>query len=751
MNLMSFMSLIAFFTLLITGVYVFFDNHKSRLHKQFLLLSVAFGMYALSFVFIYTSPTSAYAFFWFRMSSIGWTLFPAIFVNLSLALTGRDKTSNRTLLQALIFLPGIVFLFRSFVYSLYANDFIWFNNYWKFIPDFSSPWMWLFLLYLSIYLAFGSTIIFLWKAKTSLQKFRIQGSVILWMVAVGYLLSLTSNLLLPLLNINAVPEFAHLSCTIMMIGIGFAIVKYKDVPIRSGFAGNQVFDATSDIVFITDQQLKIVEVNNTASNTLGYGSSTLKGKPLNDFLSIPPTWPDDNMKTQRKITEAKNDVFLFPNNGMKIPVILRVKPVYDYTRDLAGYVFLAIDQQANIKLNKVVEERRELQYELTKAREKANESDKLKSTFLANISHELRTPLNGILGFAEILKLELDDSHFSEIADHIDRSGNRLLGTLNSIIDLSLIEANKNEIDKLPVDICSLVEKKAAIYKNYAVSKNLAFTINIHGQPIMSRTDQRLVGHVLSNLLDNAIKYTEAGSIEISCKQISAGKRSWAMISVKDSGIGIDKQEFSKIFKRFTQSSEGQSRAYEGMGIGLSICKHFVELLDGEIWVDSEIGKGSVFYVKIPSYTPDLSDEKAKTFNPIADTTKPHKRTPAHFRPCVLIVEDEKNNREYMKHLLMEHYDVDTSENGIKALDRVTRFKYDMIFMEVNLNREMTGIEAMRKIRKIEHYRHCPITAVTASTMKNTKKELLDKGFSHYLAKPFTKDQLIYFTQKMLG
>lgn len=749
MNLLSFISLLAFFVYIVAGVYVFLDNYKSRLHITFLFMNLSFALYSLAYTFFYLVPTKDFAVFWFRISSVGWTLFPAILLNFALSLTGKYKKLNDTLLQPLIFLPGMVFLIRSLVYRLYVKDFVWNGSFWKFIPDYSSSWLWLFIFYLSSYVLFSFILILRWRNNSSKNKYRTLGSITSGLILFGYLASITSNFVLPAFQILYIPEFSHLACSIVMVGFGFGVIKYKHSVLTPFTAGEAIFSAMQDMVFITNEKLTIIQANKSVRDISGFLTEELLGKPLREFVNWPDKWSVTEKHGFITADETQSNVMLRSKGGERIPVLMTGKAVTDDYNDLMGYLFVAADIRNEIKLKNETEERRELQHELTKARGKAEESDKLKSTFLSNISHELRTPLNGILGFAEILKLELQNSAFSDIADHIDQSGNRLLGTLNSIIDLSLIEANKNEIDKKVVNIPELIRAKASLYKGYAGSKKLYLRIRMPEKNIMSRTDPRLLGHVLSNLLDNAIKYTGEGGLEVSCQRISSGNRYWALIKVQDTGIGIDKEDFSKIFERFRQSSEGHSREYQGMGIGLSICKHFVELLDGEIWIESTKGMGSAFYVKIPSYLTHAEDGAVPKAVVEENTENDGSDSPGQ-RPCILVVENERSNQEYMKFILTELYDVDTTESGIRALEMVRKNRYDVIYMDVNLNRDMTGIETMKKIRGISNYGDCAIAVVTANVMKNSREELIQSGFTHSLIKPFTRKQLLELTRQML-
>lgn len=751
MSLLSFLSLLSFCIFLITGVYVLLDNVKSSLHQSFFLLSLAFAIYALAYTFYYNAPSKDIALIWFKVSSVGWILFPAFVLNFAFAMTNDERHFRNLIAQPLIFLPGSIFLVQSLSQQLYANDFIHMSNFWKFVPDFSSPWLWLFLFYVSGYLLLSFIVIFRWKKRAVLKQDQIKSTLILWALSISFLLSMASNFIFPLLGQNAIPEFAHLSCGIMIIAFGFAIVKYKYQAINFEAASTIISSSTRELIFLSDEHFTINNCNKHAAKFLGYSVGKIAGKSMLDFVDLPNNTMSEIDKSPKYPFNFATDLELKTRAGEEIPVHMVCRTVINEFDDLSGYVFVAFDRRPELHLAREIEERRNLQYELAKAREKVEESDKLKSTFLSNVSHELRTPLGGILGFAGILKLELTDPTLLEMADHIDKSGNRLLGTLNAIIDLSLIETNKNEIDKQVVNITELIQIQTSLYSKYAESKKLYLNFKVSDQTIMARTDGKILGHVINNLLDNAIKYTDEGGVEVSGELISSGKRSWALIKVKDTGIGIDKSDFSKIFERFRQSSEGQNRDYQGLGIGLSICKYFVELLDGEIWIESKPGKGSAFYVKIPAYYSRQNFEGAAKNEDKESTEQKAKLSTLELKPCVLIVEDEKSNQAYMKYLLSELYEVDTCTSGTNALEMVQKNKYDLIFMDVNLDREMSGIEAMKKIRLIDNCSDTIIAAVTANVLKNSREQLLKSGFTHYLAKPFTRENLLKLANDMLA
>jgi signal transduction histidine kinase len=236
---------------------------------------------------------------------------------------------------------------------------------------------------------------------------------------------------------------------------------------------------------------------------------------------------------------------------------------------------------------------------LEQAKLKAEESDKLKSAFLSNIAHEIRTPMHGILGFADLLKTtSLSAEQMQEYIVIIEKSSARMLNTITDLIDISKVESGQTEITLSMVDVKTKLEKMYAIFKPEADKKGIHFIIKdfLESEQVNIRTDRGKLETILSKLLKNAIKYTNQGSIEVGYE--SKGK--FLEFYIKDTGIGIEKDKHQSIFDRFTQADNSLSKNYEGAGLGLSITKAYVEMLGGTIWVESEVGKGSVFYFTIP-------------------------------------------------------------------------------------------------------------------------------------------------------
>jgi PAS domain S-box-containing protein len=391
-----------------------------------------------------------------------------------------------------------------------------------------------------------------------------------------------------------------------------------------------------------------------------------------------------------------------------------------------------------------VTEKKQKEIELVNAKEKAEESERLKSSFLANMSHELRTPMVGILGFAELMSDIAENPELKDFAENITKSGKRLLETLNLILDLSRIEAGRMEIKKSEVDIVQLSEE---VFKNYvpeAEKKNLKIKFSFSEKRIICKVDERMLWESINNLINNAIKYTKTGEVKIDVNS----NNNKAFIKVKDTGIGIPKNSLDTIFEEFRQVSEGYSRGFEGTGLGLTITKNFIVKNGGKISVESEIGIGSVFTIELPILkTISLAPETInKDIEIIEENFIPEKRD-VHL----LCVDDDSFTREYLEYILKNVYNISFAENGFAAIEMVKSKKFSLILMDINLGKGMDGIETTRKIRMLPGYENVPVIAMTAFAMKGDREEFLNGGMKDYISKPFKSNELIKMIEKVIS
>lgn len=340
----------------------------------------------------------------------------------------------------------------------------------------------------------------------------------------------------------------------------------------------------NDIILSMDLDGNLLEANQRAIDIYGYSLDELLKMNFSE-LSYNKSL-DELSFLNRNDSE---DGILFETihkrkNGTPVPVEISAK----YIKQDDTEILLAIVRDNT--------ERKKLQTELIAAKERAEENDKLKTIILANMSHELNTPMSGILGFSEILQLELDNRDHKEMARMIHKSSNRLNDTLTSILDLSKLESNNVQLDIKSVELNSFIEETIFLHKNQAADKGLSIRSENKKSSIIIRTDLNILQKILNNILNNAIKFTEKGGIAI----IADSENENILITIIDSGIGISAQNLELIFEPFRQASEGSARLYEGSGIGLTITRRFVELLGGKISISSQPGKGTTVTLTFP-------------------------------------------------------------------------------------------------------------------------------------------------------
>jgi signal transduction histidine kinase/ActR/RegA family two-component response regulator len=376
--------------------------------------------------------------------------------------------------------------------------------------------------------------------------------------------------------------------------------------------------------------------------------------------------------------------------------------------------------------------------QLVKAKNTAENSSRLKSSLLANMSHELRTPMTGILGFSEILNEELEDPRLKSMAGTIFKSAGRLMSTLNSIIDLSALEADKNSLNLKPVNTRLMFQPLLKVAYSVASDKGLYLRTALPPD-LLLMADEKLLSQMLHHLIDNALKFTVDGGISISAYKMDK-KSTEGIIRISDTGIGIAPEHHKMIFEEFRQVSEGFSRTFEGSGLGLSLCSKIARLLNARVWVESVVGKGSDFYVELPLAKSETVQLQPSVEEGQVITTH---RLSRGSVPEVLIVEDNEINRRLAALYLRELCNTEMAENGYVALEKIKRRKYDAILMDINLGAGPDGLSIAHQIKDYELNKNTPVIAVTGYTMHGDKEKLLSNGCSHYLPKPYDKQTLL--------
>ncbi|MGQ8336792.1 hybrid sensor histidine kinase/response regulator [Sunxiuqinia sp. A32] len=381
---------------------------------------------------------------------------------------------------------------------------------------------------------------------------------------------------------------------------------------------------------------------------------------------------------------------------------------------------------------------------LIQAKEKAEESDRLKSAFLANMSHEIRTPMNGILGFAELLKEpRLSGKEQQNYIQIIERSGIRMLNIINDIINISKIESGQMDVTISTTDINEQLKYIYKFFKPEIEQKKLqlVFDKKLNSSNSIIQTDREKLYAILTNLVKNAIKFTEKGSIEIGCVK----KDEFIEFFVKDTGAGIPVDQQNVIFERFIQGSVSITRSYEGAGLGLSITEAYVNLLGGKIWVESEVGHGAAFHFTIPYKQVDTGDRSNDRKLSITEIESDKKSLNEKLK--MLIVEDDEVSSILLSTTLESYCkEIIVAVNGAEAIEVCkSNADIDLILMDLKMP-EMNGFEATNRIRKFN--KEVIIIAQTAFALADDREMAIDAGCNDYISKPIDREKLILLLDK---
>ena len=486
-------------------------------------------------------------------------------------------------------------------------------------------------------------------------------------------------------------------------------------------------------IIITDIKGKIEYVNPKFTEVMGYKFNEAVGMDVNILNSGEPR--EELFKNLwHTITSGKewSGEYLNKNkNGDMIWVSALISPIKNDNDEITHFISIMEDITA----------RKEMEFATKRAMETAEESSRLKSSILANVSHELRTPMTAILGISQILLEEVQDEYVNDLIKKIKKSSDRLMTTLNSILNLSEIESNSSLLYLNEYKIGRQIKFLLSNYENYAKERNLYFNYIINDKDISALVDERFMDQVIINLVDNAVKYTEKGGIDIIIDSKNIQGKPFIELKVKDSGIGISDENKRIIFDEFRQGSEGIDRQYEGTGLGLTLAKKMIELMNGTISVESEVGVGSTFIVILPGI--ELPEEVEIHDKDKKISVEKANKQLERFNGNVLLVEDSAENAEVIIKFLNVLGNIDYAKDGWDALKLVRDNKYSLILMDINLGPGLDGINTLKRIRELPEYLSIPCIALTGYAMSSDIEKFIESGFNHYISKPITKPQLI--------
>lgn len=405
--------------------------------------------------------------------------------------------------------------------------------------------------------------------------------------------------------------------------------------------------------------------------------------------------------------------------------------------DIAEFPSEDLIDKIRIDLNKLSKD--ELMEELKKTTIKAESASKAKSDFLATMSHEIRTPMNAIIGLSDLcLQTEMSDKQRDYISK-VNSSGKALLGIINDILDFSKVEAGKMTLENTDLNLQSLLDQVITVTRFKAEEKGIDLKYDIKPSvPIALIGDSLRLSQVLINLTNNAVKFTDEGHVHIIVNLLEMQENDTCKLhfSIKDSGIGINEEQIRRLFKSFSQADSSTTRKYGGTGLGLAISKKIVELMNGEIWVESEVGVGSTF-----QFTIDL-DLNSKTMKEDKSNNVITNDLSSIEGAKVLLVEDNNINQQVaMEFLNKIHLLVEVANNGKEAIEMLDSSCYDCVLMDLQMP-VMDGLTATEIIRKDPKYKNLPIIALTANAMESDSKNIIRVGMNDHVSKPIETQKL---------
>lgn len=485
-----------------------------------------------------------------------------------------------------------------------------------------------------------------------------------------------------------------------------------------------------NLIALLDLNGKYLYCNHSYKDVLGYNPEDLIGKKCFDLAH-----PDEVENVFKLFTEGLK-------NGVKTGSLQIKIRCFDGSYKLLNHRVKVIENESKkpekiLLVGEDITEQKKAEDDLVIAKERAEESDRLKTAFLQNMSHEIRTPLNGILGFADLIQNDnLDKNDLKKYSRIIRSSGKRLLELINNIIDVSRIETGNITIYITDISINALFKDLIKQFELKARDKGVELNLmkSYKEKDVIVASDNLKLRQILNNLVNNALKFTNKGSVEIGYEL----KNDEILFIVKDTGVGVVTEQKERIFERFYQPDMSMSRGFEGAGLGLSICKGLVELLKGRIWLESEPGVGTTFYFTIPIETGRNDILKNKVGKIMDNNGK-----------LILIAEDDETSYVYLSMILKkENYKVLRALNGKNAIELChSREDIALVLMDIKMP-VMNGLLATESIKKDKP--NLPVIAQTAYAFSMERQEAIKAGCDDYITKPIDKEYLFELITKYI-
>jgi len=732
MNIHTVSPLIVGFLMLVLGVVTLIRDRASKISSSFFMVTFSIFVWLGSLTWLYSASSEHEALFWARIEHFGVAFIPSFFFIFTLDIIQRHK-KYKYFSWATLVLSGL--FCASFVFSPYLIEDVSLLP-WGYSAKYG-PYGFCLILYLGLFMLISLDLLWIeFHQRTSdRERSRLKG--IFLGVAIGLFGAVD---FIPMFGIQVYP-LGYIPVFVCTLILGQTIMRFKLIDLTPSFAANRILGTMEGLVAVVNLEGHISVVNRSLCELLGYRERELKDKKIplifdtneNNFpKKLDKNWilQDEEIEWRRK-------------DGTKVEMSVSASAIKDKSGEPAGIVYVATD----------ITERKKAEKELIQAKESAEQANRAKSDFLANMSHEIRTPLNAVIGFSDVLEdTPLNDIQ-KDYVDTIRESGKLLLALTNDILDFSKIEARQIKLEEIEFNLRNLVEDVLRIARPKVTITKIELYYHYDGKvPATFKGDPTRVRQIILNLLNNAIKFTEKG--EIGVRVLPAEEKSpettiedgfyKVQISVKDSGIGILRDKQKVIFKTFTQADSSTTRQYGGTGLGLAITSALVEKMGGEIWVESEVGKGSEFTFTL----------KLKESNPFAFANISPVKTDELKGKMVFIIDDNENARRLMRSFCLNAglkiiSEVPSTIHGLHELERMKEIP-DLIISDIMMPK-MDGYEFARKVRYNNKFKGIKLVAVSSDARPGSARKAKDSGFDAFITKPVTERGVINVLKTVLG
>ncbi|MBZ0204149.1 MAG: PAS domain S-box protein [Ignavibacteria bacterium] len=484
-------------------------------------------------------------------------------------------------------------------------------------------------------------------------------------------------------------------------------------------------------IYTIDGQGKYLDVNDKICKILGYSRDEILKLSINDLL--PPGFVD--------YASAKF-------NELKLTGKMIAETEYVCKDGTIGWWIvhaIALSEDRFLCFTTVITERKRAEEELTKVKEKAELSNKLKDAFIANISHEIRTPLNGILGMTGLIEDSLSRYIRKEEKDYfnaIDQASTRIVRTIDMILNFSRLQVGDFPVKPKQFDLSLIIKNLLKEYEAIVDDKSLTLTFENKCGEVVLDADEYCIVQAISNLLDNAIKYTVKGNVKLS---LYTDPENMLKLDIQDTGVGISEDYIDQVFEPYTQEEIGYSRGYEGIGLGMSLVKKYLDLNKAGISIVSKKDKGTTVTIDFSKSIIKGSAKQIIEVNPLEPVQlvfEKKQKIIKKFR--ILIVEDDKINQLYINSLLKKDYDTTSANTAKSALESIKSHTFDLVLMDISLRGDMNGLELTKLLREADEFKNIPVIAVTGHSSADDKQNCINAGCNEFLSKPFSDFELLY-------